>query len=156
MFPCEFCKISKNTFLTEHLWTAASIIVLISGKLPSRKLPPMKIPLYGYSPLWKLPPRIIPPRKFPMGKYPQWNPLLTYKSYKWKKQQNYKIFSLEESCVIQHPYQNNQGPLWYTDGLTENAGLRYFLYRMKKNPKIGWKRKSPSGIYLPVAQVKEN
>ena len=24
MFSCEFCEISKNTFFTEHLWTAAS------------------------------------------------------------------------------------------------------------------------------------
>ena len=23
-FSCEFCEISKNTFLTEHLWTTAS------------------------------------------------------------------------------------------------------------------------------------
>ena len=22
---CEFCEISKNTFLTEHLWTTASV-----------------------------------------------------------------------------------------------------------------------------------
>ena len=25
MFSCEFCKISKNTFLTEHLWATASV-----------------------------------------------------------------------------------------------------------------------------------
>ena len=25
MFHCEFREISKNTFLTEHLWTTASI-----------------------------------------------------------------------------------------------------------------------------------
>ena len=24
VFPCEFCKISKNTFFTEHLWATAS------------------------------------------------------------------------------------------------------------------------------------
>ena len=24
VFSCEFCEISKNTFLTEHLWTTAS------------------------------------------------------------------------------------------------------------------------------------
>ena len=24
MFSCEFCKIFKNTFFTEHLWTTAS------------------------------------------------------------------------------------------------------------------------------------
>ena len=25
MFSCEFCKISKNTFFTEHVWATASI-----------------------------------------------------------------------------------------------------------------------------------
>ena len=25
MFSCEFCKISKNNFFTEHLWTTASV-----------------------------------------------------------------------------------------------------------------------------------
>ena len=84
------------------------------------------------------PPRIFPPRKLAPVKIPSWenypqsNLLSTYKSYKWKKKQNYKIFCLEESCAIQHPYQNNQGPLWYTDDFTENTGLRYFLYRVKK------------------------
>ena len=24
VFSCEFCKISKNTFFTEHLWVTAS------------------------------------------------------------------------------------------------------------------------------------
>ena len=119
----------------------------VSGKLPPRKLPPRKLlprklPLRKLPPrkfpLWKLPPVKIAPQNFspekiaPWENYPQWNPLPIYKSYKWKKKQNYKIFCLEESCAIQHPYQNNQGPLWYTDDLTENTGLRYFLYRMKK------------------------
>ena len=111
---------------------------LLPRKLPPRKLLPMKIPPYEYSPLWKLPPVKITPQKFssekiaPWENYPQWNPLPSYKSYKFKKKQNYKFFCLEESCAIQHLYQNNQGPLWYTNDLTENTGLRYFLYRMKK------------------------
>ena len=25
LFSCEFCKVFKNTFLTEHLWTNASV-----------------------------------------------------------------------------------------------------------------------------------
>ena len=25
VFSCEFCEISKNIFLTEHLWTTASV-----------------------------------------------------------------------------------------------------------------------------------
>ena len=73
-----------------------------------------------------------PPRKLPPMNIPPWNPLPTYKSHKWKKKQNYKIFCLEGSCATQHPYQNNQDPLWYTEDLRENTGLRYFLYRMKK------------------------
>ena len=89
-------------------------------------------------PLWKLPPVKITPQNFFPEKIPPWenylqsNPLPTYRSYKWKKKQNNKIFCLEESCAIQHLYQNNQCPLWYTDNFTENAGLRYFLYRVKK------------------------
>ena len=27
VFPCEFCKIFKNTLFTEHLWATASVIV---------------------------------------------------------------------------------------------------------------------------------
>ena len=49
-----------------------------------------------------------------------------------KEKTKLKIFCLEESCAMQHPHQNSQGPLWYTDDLTENTGIRYFLYRMKK------------------------
>ena len=49
-----------------------------------------------------------------------------------KEKQNCKNFCLEESCAIQHPYQNNQCPLSYTNDFTENTGLRYFLYRVKK------------------------
>ena len=30
MFFCEFCKISKNTFFTEHLWATASEQVTVS------------------------------------------------------------------------------------------------------------------------------
>ena len=95
--------------------------------MPPRKLPPMKAP-----PCENYPKNFSPRKISPWENYSQSNPLPTYKSYKWKKKQNYKIFCLEESCAIQHPYQNNQGPLWYTNNLTENTGLRYFLYRMKK------------------------
>ena len=92
---------------------------------PPEKSPPWKepLPIWTLSPV-KITPRTLPPRKLAPGKitpwenYPQWNPFPTYKSYKWKKKQNYKIFCLEESFAIQHPYQNNQGPLWYTDDLT--------------------------------------
>ena len=32
MFSCEFCKISKNTFFKEHLWTTASAFRLIKNQ----------------------------------------------------------------------------------------------------------------------------
>ena len=28
VFSCEFCEISRNTFLTEHLWATASITTI--------------------------------------------------------------------------------------------------------------------------------
>ena len=34
LFSCEFCKISKNTFLTEHLW--ATVSVKINNKSTGR------------------------------------------------------------------------------------------------------------------------
>ena len=106
--------------------------------------PPQKIaPNEKTSPLvWivhpmKAPPaKITPPRllkKFAPEKIGPYENSPLNKLYKWKKRQIYKIFWLEESCATQHPYRNNQGPLWYTNDLTENTGLRYFLHRMKKN-----------------------
>ena len=124
-----------ETALTECTW------ILVLGKLP----PPYEYSPYESSPLWKLPPppshqeftpeKIDPYEKSPPEKITSiaWNPLPTYKSHKWKKKQNYKISCLQESCATQYPYQNNQGFRWYTDDLTENTGLRYFLYRMKKS-----------------------
>ena len=64
---------------------------------------PMNIPSYENPSLWKLPPRNLPPRRFLPGKITLNEIPPTYKSYKWKKQQNYKIFCLEESSAIQHP-----------------------------------------------------
>ena len=32
MFSCEFCEISKNNFLTEHLWTTASILTAVKNE----------------------------------------------------------------------------------------------------------------------------
>ena len=65
-------------------------------------------PPHKYCPLWKLlpmkiTPRHLPPRRFSPGKTTPNEIPPTYKSYKWKKQQNCKIFCLEESCAIQHP-----------------------------------------------------
>ena len=102
-----------------------------SENCPLWKYPPDEYSPYESSPLWKLPPEMCPRENCPT-----WNSLPIYRSYKWKKKQNYKIFCLEESCATRHPCQNNQGPFWYTDDLTENTGLRYSLYTMKKIQKL--------------------
>ena len=88
-----------------------------------------KIAPYESSYLRKLPPWNLPSGKITPNKI--LSPLINHTNE--RKSKIIKFFSLEESCAIQHPYQNNQGPHWYTDDLTENSGLRYFfLYRMKK------------------------
>ena len=33
VFPCEFCEISKNIFLTEHLWATASYFTVSTFNL---------------------------------------------------------------------------------------------------------------------------
>ena len=38
VFSCEFCKISENTFFTEHLRTTASISWIIAMKIMISKL----------------------------------------------------------------------------------------------------------------------
>ena len=40
MVSCEFCEIFKNAFLTEHLWTTASVtgIYFICGMLNTNQL----------------------------------------------------------------------------------------------------------------------
>ena len=43
------------------------------------------------------------------------------------------MFYLEEIHAIQHPYQNNQGPLWYTDDVTKIMGLDAFFTEWKKS-----------------------
>ena len=49
VFSCEFCKVSKNTFLTEHLWKTVSKIcfhlVLSSIYLILRRIPPAPLKL---------------------------------------------------------------------------------------------------------------
>ena len=32
VFPCEFCEISKKTFLTKHLWATASVSLMNSSE----------------------------------------------------------------------------------------------------------------------------
>ena len=115
LLHCKLLILIMRKVITqnEHIIVHFEYFLLVTigiRKIATPKMPPMKIPLYEYSPLWKLPPVKITPQKFapekiaPSENYPQWNPLPNYKSYKWKKKQNYTICCLEESCAIQHPY----------------------------------------------------
>ena len=127
---------------------------LVSGKLPTKKTAPHKIVLYENTPYeyfpnerspcesyppeicpWEnCPPTKIPPEKItPSPLHEISSPLINHTNE--RKKSNYKVFGLEESCATQHPYQNNQGPLRYTDNLIKNTRLRYFLYRMKNTQK---------------------
>ena len=99
-------------------------------KFPTRKFPPENCPLWIFPPmkappLWKLSPRNMPLIKITPHEF--LSPLINHTNE--RKSKITKFFCLKEICATQHPYQNNQGPLWYTDDLTENTGL---LYRMKK------------------------
>ena len=64
---------------------------------PLWKYPPMKA--YPYENYPPLPPEFFPRKKLPPVKiaplvnYSQWNPLPTYKSYKWKKKKITKFFA---------------------------------------------------------------
>ena len=61
VFSCGFCEISKNTLFTEHLWTTASVLLLLFHMLKV-----MKITLYVCVDIktipWKF--RILNPKKF--------------------------------------------------------------------------------------------
>ena len=104
-----------NTIFTIFTTIVNGIRKIAPQKITPKKIAPQKIAPCENTPLWIFPPMKYPPVKItpqklapekisPWENYPQWNPLPTYKSYKWKKKQNYKIFCLEESCAIQHPY----------------------------------------------------
>ena len=107
---------------------------LVSGKLPprklpTRKLPPIKIPPYENSPLWKLPPLKIPPEKIaPYEIPPHEIPSSLTNHTNENKTKNTKFFALKKA--VQHNILIKI--TCYTDDLTENPGLRYFLYKMKK------------------------
>ena len=47
MFSCEFCKISKNTFFTEHLWATAFVRSLAKTHY-SRPICNSDIAKYGF------------------------------------------------------------------------------------------------------------
>ena len=71
-------------------------------------------------PLWKSPHGEITPNEIP-------SPFINHTN-----ERKNKITKFFASCAIQHPYQKNQGRLWYKDDFTENTALRFFLYRVKK------------------------
>ena len=104
-------KILKN--LLKNIRDA--VFNLVSGKLSPRRLSPGKL----------IPEKIPPPRKLPHMKIPPMNialmkappvkitpnevpsPFTNHTNE--RKNKIIKFFCLEESCAMQHPYQNNQG-----------------------------------------------
>ena len=70
------------------------------------KAPPVKRTSQNFSPE-KIAPVKITPRKITPNEIP--SPLINHANERKNKITNF--FCLEESCAIQHPYQNNQGPL---------------------------------------------
>ena len=105
---------------------------LPTRKLPPMKIPPMNIPPYDSSPLWKLLPEIYSWENWPLWKLPPLKSPPHLQIIQMKEKTKLQSFLSWRKLAIQHPYQNNHGPLWYADDLTENTGLRYFLYRIKK------------------------
>ena len=114
---------------------------------PPRKLPPMKLPHYESSPLWKLPPKNCPLWKSPPEKITPYE--IPSSPINQKNERKNKITKFL-------PWRKHNILIKTTKVLFENTRLRYFLYRTKKIPKIERKQKSPNGIYLPVVQAKED
>ena len=56
-------------------------------------------------------PQKFSPRKLPPVKHPPPPPPPQQNHTNERKNKIKRFFCLEESCAIQHPYQNHQGPL---------------------------------------------
>ena len=97
---------------------------------PLLKYPPMNIPLYECSPCENYPPEICPLEKITPMNSPPHLEIIQMK----EKPKLQKLLLRRKLCNTKAlgKHQNNQGLLWYSDDLTENTGLRYFLYKMKK------------------------
>ena len=98
---------------------------------PLLKYPPMNIPLYECSPCENYPPEICPLEKITPMNSPPHLEIIQMK----EKPKLQKLLLRRKLCNTKAlgKHQNNQGLLWYSDDLTENTGLRYFLYKMKKS-----------------------
>ena len=112
-------KIAPNEKTSPLVWIVhpmkAPTAKFTPPSISSRNLPPGKLAPMKILP-WKNSPHKIP------------SPLINYTNE--RKDKITKCFALKKA--VQHNILN-QGPLWYTNDLTENTGLRYFLHRMKKN-----------------------
>ena len=125
--PREYCprppqKIALNEKTSPLVWIVhpmkAPTAKFTPPPISSRNLPPGKLAPMKILP-WKNSPHKIP------------SPLINYTNE--RKDKITKCFALKKA--VQHNILN-QGPLWYTNDLTENTGLRYFLHRMKKIQKL--------------------
>ena len=129
------------------MFSTSSIFVGIS-KIAPPKITHQKIVPYESSPCKKHPPEICLRENFPPWEnHPPWNTLPTYKSYKFlavKKAVQYNIL-IKITKVLFDIQMITQKTLGLDTFFTEG-----------QNPKIKRKRKLPSGIYVPVVQVKEN
>ena len=88
---------------------------------PYESSPPVKITLQKFAPE-KIASYEIPPHEIP-------SPLINHTNE--SKIKNTKIFALKKAVQHNILVKITKVP-FYTDDLTENPGLRYFLYRMKK------------------------
>ena len=134
---------------------------------PPENCPLWKYPPYEYSPyesshLWKLPPRIFSPRKLPPVNIPPPgkitpneipSPLLNHTNE--RKNKFPKFFALKKAAQYNILIKITKA-LFDTRMISQEIlGLDTFFTEWNKS-KMEQKRKLPSGIYVPVVQVKEN
>ena len=115
---------------------------------------------YERSPLWKLPPEVCPRENWPLEKLPPGkiipneipSPLINHTNE--RKSKITKFFALKKALQYNILIKITK-VLFDTQMISHKIlGLDTFFTEWKKNPKIERKRKSPSGMYLPVVQVK--
>ena len=151
-FPNNGCNGGRKKTIFHLSFQIVAMRKMVSGKLPLGKLsprklpppqenwppescpllkyPPMNIPLYECSPCENYPPEICPLEKITPMNSPPHLEIIQMK----EKPKLQKLLLRRKLCNTKAlgKHQNNQGLLWYSDDLTENTGLRYFLYKMKK------------------------
>ena len=124
---------------------------------PKKKIVPLwKHPLWIF-PQWKLPLRIFPPRKLAPGETTSSeipSPFINHASE--RKNKIIEFFTFKKAVQYNILFKITK-VLFDTQVISQKIlGLDTFFTESKKIPKVERKRKSSSGIYLPVVQFKEN